>query len=61
MFIVPTPPPPPPFLHKEGMRFFKMAVMGGWEIFTRNGGKPGMGVAFIIGRWKIFEVSLHSW
>ena len=30
-----------------GQNFSKMAIMGGggggWEIFTRNGGEPGMG------------------
>ena len=30
--------------------------MGGWEIFTRNGG-----VGFIMGGWEISKVSLHSW
>ena len=38
-----------------------MAVMGGWEIFTRNGGKPGMGGWFYNGEGVIFKVSLHSW
>ena len=30
--------------------------MGGWEIFTRNGG-----AGFIMGGWEISKVSLHSW
>ena len=33
-----------------------MAAMGGWEIFTRNGG-----YGFKMERWEIFKVSLHSW
>ena len=41
--------PPPPLPH-----FWKMAVIGEWEIFTRNGGEPGMG------GWDIFKVPLHS-
>ena len=36
---------PPPFI-KGQWDFSKMALMGGWKIFTRNGGEPGMG-----GRW----------
>ena len=37
-YIVWTP------LHKGGgWDFSKMARMGGWKIFTRNGGKPGIG------------------
>ena len=31
-----------------------MAVLGGWEDFTRNGRKPGMGgggVGFVKGEW----------
>ena len=36
--------------------------MGGWHIFLLEmGGKPGMGVGFIMGGWEIFKVSLHSW
>ena len=32
---------PPCPLHKGGGEdFSKMALMGGWKIFTRNGGKP---------------------
>ena len=38
-----------------------MAVMGRWEIFTRNGGEPGMGGGVIMEGWKIFKVSSHSW
>ena len=34
-----------------------MAVIEGWEMFTRN----GEGDSFIMGGWKIFKVSLHSW
>ena len=32
--------------------------MGGWEIFARNGGKPGMGegVGFVMEGWKMFNV-----
>ena len=34
--------------------------MGGWKIFTRNGGEPGMGggreVGFIMGEWEIFSL-----
>ena len=42
------PPSPSPFI-KWGMEFLqKMAVMGGWEIFTRNGGKPGMVVVVVV-------------
>ena len=45
--------------------FPKMAVIGEWEIFTRNGKKPGMGglvlFGFIMGGWEIFKVSSHSW
>ena len=29
---------------------------GGWKIFTRNGGKPGMGGGFIMGGWEIFSL-----
>ena len=42
-----------------------MAIMVEWEIFTGNGGKPGMGAAggrggcFIMG--GMGEVPLHSW
>ena len=39
---VQTPSPFPPFLKGEGWDFWKMAVMRGWKIYTRNGGKPGM-------------------
>ena len=55
---------------RGGMRFFKngcneAVVVSWWEIFTRNGGKPGMewvrGGGVIIGGWEIFRVSLHSW
>ena len=38
-----------------------MAVMGGWEIFARNGGgarNGGRGVGFVMGGWKIFKVFL---
>ena len=42
-----------------------MAVMGAWEIFTRNGGKSGMGGGggggFIMEGWGIFKSSLQSW
>ena len=40
-----------------------MAVMGGWEFFTRNGGEGGGGGGgdFKMWGWEIFEVSLHSW
>ena len=42
-----------------------MAVMRGWEIFTRNVGQARNGgrgrVGFIMGGWKIFKVSSHSW
>ena len=40
-----------------------MAVMGGWKMFIRNGGNPGMGGGDFImgGGWKIFKVSLQSW
>ena len=34
-----------------------MAVMGGWEIFTGNGGKPGIGWFYNVGDDK---VSLHN-
>ena len=35
---------------------------GAWKIFTRDGGKPGMGGGgFIMGGWEVFEVLLHSW
>ena len=42
-----------------------MAVIGGWEIFTRNGEKTGIeggegGVGLIMGGWGLFKVSLHS-
>ena len=45
--------------------FPKMAVIGEWETFTRNGKKPGMGgglvlFGFIMGGWEIFKVSSHS-
>ena len=33
-----------------------MAVIGGWEIFTRNGGNPGVGGWFNKLGWKIFKV-----
>ena len=45
-----------------------MAVMGGWETLTRNGGSQEWeGVGFIMGGGvgggglEIFKVSLHSW
>ena len=44
-----------------------MAVMGGWETLTRNGGSQEWeGVDFIMGGGvggglEIFKVSLHSW
>ena len=39
-----------------------MTVMGGWEIFTRKGGKPGMTGGWFYNReWEDFKVSLHSW
>ena len=31
-------PPLPTTLHDGGLKFSKMTVMGGWEIFTRHGG-----------------------
>ena len=36
---------------------------GAWKIFTRDGGKPGMGGGggFIMRGWEVFEVLLHSW
>ena len=39
-----------------------MAVMGGWKIYTRNGGKPGMREELAL-KWGDgkFVVSLHSW
>ena len=46
---------------KNGEDFSKMALMGGWKIFTRNGGKPEKrGWFFNGGDWK-FLVSLHRW
>ena len=37
-------PPPPPLIRRGGFNyppdFSKMAIMEGWETFTRNGGKP---------------------
>ena len=50
-----------PLFIKEGWDFSKMAVMGGWEFFTRNGGEGGGGGDFKMWGWEIFEVSLHSW
>ena len=39
-----------------------MAVIGRWEIFTRNGWEARNGVVgFIMRGWEIFKVSLHSW
>ena len=36
-----------------------MAIMGGWEMFVRNGmGVVGGGVGFVMGRWKIFKASI---
>ena len=33
-----------------------------WEAITRNRGNPGMvGICFMMGEWKIFKASLHSW
>ena len=32
-----------PFMKGRERDFPKMAVIGEWEIFTRNGKKPGMG------------------
>ena len=49
------------------MRFFKNGCNGErWEIFTRQGGKPGRGrggggVGFLMEGWEIFKVSFHSW
>ena len=59
---VQTPSPLPPFLKGEGWDFWKMAVMGGWKIYTRNGGKPGMREELAL-KWGDgkFVVSLHSW
>ena len=54
-------------LHKMGNEIFsKMAVMGWWEIFTRNEGKSGMGRIeardwFYNGWYEIFKVYSHSW
>ena len=54
-----------PFMKGRERDFPKMAVIGEWEIFTRNGKKPGMGglvlFGFIMGGWEIFKVSSHSW
>ena len=39
-----------------------MAVMGGWEIFTKIGEEPGMTEGWFYNRgWEVFRVSLHSW
>ena len=35
--------PTPHLLKGGGWDFSKMAVMGEWKYFARNGGKPGMG------------------
>ena len=46
------------------MRFFKNGCNEErWEIFTRQGGKPGRGagVGFIMEGWEIFKVSFHGW
>ena len=40
---------------KGGMKW------GGWEIFTRNEGNPGMGGLVYNGAMVNFKVSLHSW
>ena len=59
-----TPPTPPPFI-KGLMKFFKNGC--NWEDgkfllkMVRKPGMRGEGVGFIIGGWKIFKVSLHSW
>ena len=54
-----------PFMKGRERDFPKRAVIGEWEIFTRNGKKPGMGglvlFGFIMGGWEIFKVSSHSW
>ena len=41
------------------MKFSKMAIMGGWEIFARNRRKPVMGGGGVINGedGKIFKVS----
>ena len=55
-----------PFMKGRERDFPKMAVIGEWETFTRNGKKPGMGggglvlFGFIMGGWEIFKVSSHS-
>ena len=41
--------------------FQKWLYWVGWKIFTRNGGKPGMGGWFYNGGMGNFKVSLHSW
>ena len=44
--------PPFPFIKWEDeINFSKMTVMGGWEIFTRNGG-----MGFIMGGWEILSL-----
>ena len=36
------------FMKGKERDFPKMAVIGEWEIFTRNGKKPGMGGCFYL-------------
>ena len=38
-----------------------MALIRGWEVFTRNGGSQEWGGFFYNGGWDTFKVSLHSW
>ena len=53
---------PNPLFHEGCMRLFKNGCNGGeWEIFTRNEGEArNGGFSFIMRRWKISKVSLHS-
>ena len=63
-YVVVRSSTPPPFI-KGVMKFFKNGC--NWEDgkfllkMVRKPGMRGEGVGFIIGGWKIFKVSLHSW
>ena len=53
-------PNPPPFLYKKN--FSKMASMGGWKIFTTNGGEArNGGLVLKWGDEKFSSFFLHSW
>ena len=58
MVIVRTPSIP--IIKWGGVRFSKMALMGGWKMFVKNVGevrnRGGGGGGFIMGEWEIFSL-----